>query len=70
MEVNLKVFCKYCKHFPRLGPLKAVARCKKEDIKWNWDSLRWVRKYCSVKNMGNDCENYERRKTRNANKEE
>ncbi len=66
----MKVYCKNCKSYPRLGPLKNFARCKSKDIRNDWDSPRWYRRFCELKNMGNDCEDYERRKARSVNKEE
>jgi len=61
MEVNLKVYCKNCKYFPRFI-LNAFARCKSKDIRNDWDSLRWYRRFCELKNMFNDCPDYEKRK--------
>ena len=66
----MKVYCKNCGYYPRLGPLKNFASCKAKNIKNNWHSQKWVRRYCEIKNMGNDCEDYERRGTRTVNKKE
>ena len=64
----MKVYCKNCGYFPRLGPFKHLARCKARTIQCDWDAPKWVRRYCEIKNMGNDCEDYERRGTRGVNK--
>lgn len=60
----MKVYCKNCEHYPRLGPLRRLARCKARTIQHDWNAPKWVRRYCETKNMGNDCEDYERRGTR------
>ena len=66
----MKVYCKNCMHYSHLGSFRAIARCKAKNIRNDWDSQRWIRKYCSLKNADNDCEDYERRGTRTVNKEE
>ena len=58
----MKVYCKNCKSYPRLGPLKALACCRRENIKSDWHSPRWYHRPCETKNMDNDCPDYERRK--------
>jgi hypothetical protein len=72
MEVNLKVYCKNCKYFPRFNFFgKRLATCKlwkvfkNHKLKFYAPEYRVVPTFyesCSTQNSDNDCSEYEERK--------